>query len=139
MQILSAAPPSFSSDIILTVVARNPSVVPKAFSNVTLMVYHPTGIGRSSVPIGKAVGRSGEVKGYESTPITLRMLLQSRGNMYLAACAADLASNNACKLYFSGSLQLSVMGVPLSTVPIEFFAQLVRSTAAGDQGGLTLT
>ena len=135
---MTSSPPAIDASFTVKLMAHNPSALSQRFANATIHIYHPTGIGRTAVPIGKVTTPDSDVPGQaKSREITLRTTISSSENPYLQACASDIASNNPCRLLFIGTLQPSTWIFALNKIPVEFYADVVRGPSS-DKGTITL-
>jgi hypothetical protein len=118
---------------------HNPSLLSQAFANASVAVFHPAGIGRTTVPVGVGSVSDGVVPGGGSATVVLRVALTSsgRGGAYLFACAAAVAGGQPCLLYVTGSLTPRALWLPAPPVPIDLWTPLLRlpPDAAGAGGG----
>lgn len=136
---LALSPPALSAELAVVLRLHNPSLLDQAYSNASVAVFHPAGIGRTTVPVGAGAVPDGVVPGGGSADVVLRATLSSAGpgGAYLSACAAAVAASEPCLLFVTGSLTPAALWLSAPAVPLELWVPVLRlpPDAAGADGG----
>lgn len=127
------SPPQFTASGTVRVSFTNPTGLPQTISGARISIFHPDGLGRTSIAVATLSSPDASAKGRSSLDLKFPLALDSSNlkSSYLSSCASLLATGLPCRLLLRLSAPASVLGLSHASLQVrsEWYADVFLSDA----------